>query len=247
MKGIFNDVYKGQPQSSTFRNIFREVFGDEYPEEADPCGLSTMTDLRNIVKYIGVGKGQSFVDLGCGRGGAGLWVARETGAHLTGVDISNVAIEEAKQRISDFGLDGQAEFRVGDFARTGLKEAGFDGAMSVDALYLVPDKTGSVYETVRILRPGARFVCTTWDVDLPSMIRDHRPLLQQAGFEVERYDVTPDWERRQRAVHESILAHKQELIQEMGEDSAKFWIVGAQTELPRLSHMKRILIVARKR
>ena len=247
VKRVFNDVYQGQPQSDTFRNIFRDVFGDDYPEEADPCGLSTVTDLHNIVRQLGVGKGQTFVDLGCGRGGAGLWVARATGARLIGVDISNVAVEEAQRRIPAFGLDGRAEFRTADFAGTGLPKASLDAAMSVDALYLVPDKTGSVRETARILRPGARFVFTTWDVDLPMMIRDHRPLLHSAGFDVESYETTPDWQRRQRAVHERILEQKEQLIKEMGEDSAKFWIMGAQTELPRLSRMRRILVVARKR
>lgn len=247
MKGIFNDVYRGQPQSKTFQAIFRDVFGDDYPEEVDPCGLLTVTDLHNFARFIGVGKDQALVDLGCGRGGAGLWLARETGARLTGVDISDIAVVEARRRIGAFGLEGRAQFQVGDFAQTGLPKASFDGAMSIDALYLVPDKTGSIHETARILRPGAKFVFTSWDVDLPMMIRDHRPFLQEAGFEVESYETTPDWQRRQRAVHERIIEQKDRLIEEMGEASAKFWIVGAQTELPRLSHMRRIMVVARRR
>jgi SAM-dependent methyltransferase len=247
VKKVFDEVYAGQPKSDAFRTIFREVFGDDYPEEADPCGLSSATDLRNMVKYLGVGPGQTFADLGCGRGGGGLWVARETGAKLIGVDISSVAVEEARTRIPAFGLQGRAEFRVGDFAATGLDAAGLDGAMSIDALYLVPDKNGSVHETARILRQGAKFVCTTWDVDLPMQVRDHHPLLDGAGFDVERYETIPGWEARQRGVHERILARKDQLIAEMGKDAADFWILGAQTELPRLSKMRRILIVAKKR
>ncbi len=247
MRDIFNDVYKGQTRSDTFRRILREVFGEEYAEEADPCGFLTKTDLGNLVRNLQLQEGQSLVDLACGRGGAGLWVARETGTRLTGVDISSRAVEEARERVEAFGLTGRAEFRVGDFARTGLPDASFDGAMSVDALYLVADKTGSIEEVARIVRPGARFVFTTWDVDLPTMIRDHRPLLDHAGFDVEMYETTRDWEGRQRGVHEGVLANREALIEEMGEPSARFWIAGAQTELPRLSQMRRVLIVGKKR
>jgi SAM-dependent methyltransferase len=246
MRDIFNDVYEGQTQSETFRNILREVFGDEYAAEADPCGFLSMTDLHNIVQHVGIGKGQTLVDLACGRGGAGLWVARELGVRLTGIDISAVAVEEARRRVAAFGLEGRAQFQVADFAATRLATTSFDAAMSIDALYLVADKTGSINEVARILRPGARFVFTTWDVDLPLMITDHRPILANAGFEVECYEVTSDWERRQRGVHERVLANRDALIREMGEASAKFWIVGAQTELPRLAKMRRVFIVARK-
>ena len=247
MRDIFDDVFHGQPQSPTFRGILCEVFGDEYPDEVDPCGFLTKTDLANLVRYLGVGNGQSLADLACGRGGAGLWVARETVANLTGIDLSPVAVRQATGRIASFGMEGRARFQVGDFARTGLPDASFDAAMSIDALYLVADKTGSVQETARILKPDARFVFTTWDVNLPGMIRDHRPILEANGFAVQRYEPTPDWENRQRAVHERVLANQDLLIQEMGEPSARFWIAGAQTELPRLSQMRRILVVAVKR
>jgi len=96
------------------------------------------------------------------------------------------------------------------------------------------------------LRPGGRFVFTTWDVDQPHMVRDHRPMLQAAGFEVEHYEMTPDWERRQRGVYAGVLAAKEQLIAEMGKASAKVWICGAQTELPRLDKMCRVLIAARR-
>ena len=246
IEDLFDDLYEGQTRSPTFRGIFSEIYGDDYAEEADPSGFVTMSDLRNIAEHFNVGGEQTFVDLACGRGGAGLWVARETGARLIGIDISKVAVEQAAGRIADFGLAGRARFQVGDFCATGLPEASFDGAISVDSLFLVPDKTASVHEAARILRPGARFVFTNWEVHLPLMVKDYHGLLENAGFEIEVYDEPPDWRRRQRAVYENILAKKEILIKEMGKASAKVWIQDAQTEMPRLEHMKRIFVVAKK-
>jgi cyclopropane fatty-acyl-phospholipid synthase-like methyltransferase len=38
-------------------------------------------------------RGQDLTELGCGRGGPGLWLARELDVGLTGVDFSPVAVE----------------------------------------------------------------------------------------------------------------------------------------------------------
>ncbi|NLE39190.1 MAG: methyltransferase domain-containing protein [Pirellulaceae bacterium] len=247
IKDVFDDLYEGQQRGETLRGIFRDVFGDEYADEADPTGFLTMTDLRNLAKHLSIAEGDSLVDLACGLGGAGLWVARQTSARLTGIDISSVAVEKASTRIADFGLTGRAEFRVGDFAATDLPEAAFAGAMSVDSLFLVPDKIGSVRETARILRPAARFVFTTWELDMVGGVRDYRPLLEQHGFEVEVYDTTPNWEAFQRAIYERILAEREVLIREMGKKTAMVWVRDAQAELPRLPRMRRVLIAARKK
>ena len=98
--------------------------------------------------------------------------------------------------------------------------------------------------TARILKPGARFACTTWELHELGGVKDYRPLLESAGFRVESYEPTPNWERYQRGVHERVLAERAALIQEMGEKGASFWIQGAQVEIPKLSHMRRILFVA---
>jgi SAM-dependent methyltransferase len=247
VRDVFNNVYRGQSRSETFREILREVLGDEYAEEADPTGFLSMTDLKNLAHYVAVGKDDTFADVACGRGGAGLWVARETGARLVGIDISEVAVEEARKRIAHFGLEGRAHFQFGDFAATRCASESFDGVISVDALYLVADKTGSIEEMARILRPGARFVCTTWELDERFHVSDYRPLMEKAGFEVEHYEMTPDWEERQRGVHERVLARQEELTHEMGEEAARFWILGAKIELPLLAKMRRVLAVGRKR
>jgi len=247
VKDVFDDLYEGQQRGETLRGIFRDVFGDDYAEEADPTGFLTMTDLRNLAKHLSLAEGDSLVDLACGLGGAGFWVARQTSALLTGIDISSVAIEKARERIVDFGLTGRAEFHVGDFAATGLPQANFAGAMSVDSLFLVPDKIGSVREAARILKPAARFVFTTWELDMAGGVRDYRPVLEENGFEVEVCDTTPNWEAYQRAVYERILAEREVLIEEMGKKTAMVWVHDAQAELPRLPRMRRVLIAARKK
>ena len=128
--GVFDDLYAGQPRSETFRNIYRDVFAEEFAEEADASGFLTMSDLKNISRDLALHSGQSFVDLACGRGGASLWISREMGADVLGIDISSVAIADAERRIASFGRQGHARFAVGDIAATNIPSGTFDGAMS---------------------------------------------------------------------------------------------------------------------
>src|SRR5438876_7552782 len=79
-----------------------------------------------------------------GQGGPSLWVARETGADLVGVDLSSAGIVRASARVAEFGLTGRARFQVADLVATGQEDASFDGAMSVDALWAVPDKPAAL-------------------------------------------------------------------------------------------------------
>ena len=102
----YNVYYTGIPKSKTFLRAQRDAYGPDYPEEAEPTSFVTKTDLVRIAHFISISSGKTFIDLGCGRGGPGLWVARETGADLIGIDLSPLGVEQAKQRVSDFGLEG---------------------------------------------------------------------------------------------------------------------------------------------
>jgi ubiquinone/menaquinone biosynthesis C-methylase UbiE len=127
-------------RSETRRKNRREVYGADFPEEVDPNSFLTMTELRRMAQELKVGSGDTFIDIGCGRGGPGLWVARETGAALIGLDQVEVALEQAAQRAADFDVVDRARFQLGDIQSTGLEASSLDGAMSVDVLIFVDDK-----------------------------------------------------------------------------------------------------------
>ena len=250
--------YASHDESPTRQRIRREVYGDDYPVEADPRSYVTLTELRAIARDVRVGAGQTLIDLGCGQGGPSLWVARATGAALVGVDLSSVGIARASERAGELGLADRARFQVADLTATGLPDASFDAAMSVDVLWAVPDKLAALREAARILKPGARFAFTNWDRDrtppgyLPPL-GDHRPLLEQAGFEVETYQIQADAEVKRRAVYEAIVAAEQDLIREMGAEGAARLMFEARGTLgltdgvDYLGHSRRIYVVAHNR
>ena len=138
----------------------------DFPEEFGHISLTTLADLQRTASALRLKRGDTLAGLGCGMGGPALWLARETGANLIGVDLSAVAVEKATARAARLGLGAQAEFRVGSFAATGLDDQSVDGATSEDALQYALDKNEAMCEVARILRPGARFAFTAFELEL---------------------------------------------------------------------------------
>lgn len=250
----FDAIFTGVASSQTLMALVREVYGSEYPEDAEPFSFVTVSDLRRIADALAVGAGQTVLDLCCGRGGPGLCVAQATGASLIGIDWSPVGVAHAKQAASRMGLTDRARFEVADAGATGLPNESCDAAMSIDALQLVPDRTGAISEVARVLRRGARFAFTTWEVDPQApddpaqkrLVRDHAPILEAAGLQVESRAPTPGSRQYEQRFFEGILAHRDQLTAEMGPTVADEMCDEANTVLPRLGAARRVLIVARR-
>jgi SAM-dependent methyltransferase len=84
------------------------------------------------------------VDVGCGTGGVGLWLARAAAARLEGFDISPVAVAQATARSDRFVPAGRTAFRVSALDDTGLPDSSVHGAVYVDAIALAAGRTASV-------------------------------------------------------------------------------------------------------
>ena len=252
------DAFFSQPLVAEFRRrLYLEAFGDEYAQDEPTDGYITRTELREMANALHVGPGHRIADLGCGRGGPGRWMVRTTGATLVGIDISEVGLEAARARAHELGIADRVSYQLASFDATGLDAASLDGAMSVDVIWAIPDKLAGLAETVRILKPGAKFVFTDWERDLcppgyPAPINDHRPLLEASGFEIEARQLRPDADAMRRAFYEKMLQHQAELLQVLDQKTAESILREASGWLGRLDgidylkHSRRVLVVARK-
>jgi SAM-dependent methyltransferase len=250
-QAIFNESFRKSP-TTVQQRVWREVFGDEYPEEVEPYSYVSRTELAQIRDELRVGPGDLLGDLGCGQGGPGLWLAAQTGANLIGVDISDVALAAATERATALGLTKQTRYQGGSFADTGLAAATLDAVVSIDALLFAPDKTAAVTELARILRPGGRLTLTTWDYHRqpkgrPPQVNDHRPLLGAAGFTVLSYADTDDWRRRIVEVGDRLVDAAEELAAESGEDVTTLRANLVEMQRTADDMIRRALIVAERK
>jgi len=247
----FEQVYAGSP-SAVYERVWREVFGDEYPDGVDPFSFVSKSELERFAAELRAGPDETFADFGCGRGGAGLWVAMATGARLIGIDIAENALAAARRRADALGVGDRAEFRRGSFEAAALPDRSLDAIMSVDALLFTPDKAAAVRELRRVLGDGGRLAFTSWDYHRqpkgrPPQVDDHRPLLAAAGFDVVAYDETEDWRRRCGETAAGLLRDVEELAAESGSDPDR-----ARVELEEVlanidTMIRRVFVVAEAR
>lgn len=88
------------------------------------------------------------VDVGCGTGIMADRIARELGADVTGCDLSEGMLEQAKARNAD------VDWRQADAAHLPLADASVDAVTSTASFHWFPDQSAAVREFARVLRPG---------------------------------------------------------------------------------------------
>ena len=112
-------------------------------------------DSDTQLDRIGIKRGESVVDLGCGPGGVLHLLAERVGANGTvlGIDRGSHFVQLARRFVADRGL-AQVEVREGDAYDTGLPRGAFDGAHMRLLLVNVPEPERIVRELVSLVRPG---------------------------------------------------------------------------------------------
>jgi SAM-dependent methyltransferase len=238
----YREILRSPGKVDLLVKIWREAFQDDYPEDADPFGFVTLSDLRRFATELEIESGSRLLDIGCGRGGPGLWIARNTGAILVGLDILPEAVAQANELRDRMGLSGSASFSVGSFANTSLASDSVQAIMSVDAFWMVLDKTAALVELARVIRTGGRFVMTSW---IPTYL-DIETTLSTAGFKLVIREETVNWRERQLAVYRGILKNRRELESVLGAAAAQILIAEAQQTPAKLSTAPRYLVVAER-
>ncbi|WP_345508806.1 class I SAM-dependent methyltransferase [Terrabacter aeriphilus] len=250
MTGAAYDAgYVATASTSLLRDLAAQAYGEDYPREVEPFGMTTWWVLGQVVAHARVGPGHRLVDLACGRGGPGLWLARATGASLVGVDWSSVAVEASRERAASFVPEGRARFVVGDLAETGLPDGSADAVVCLDAIFFAPDRVATLREVRRVLRPGGRFVFTASEgVTAPGRhaVPDWEPLLSAAGLTLEWRAPVPGFAEHLRRMYALWLEHLDRIVAELGPGPARSMEQEARSLGPTLQPGQGVLVVARR-
>lgn len=108
-----------------------------------------------MVEYGKIDEHSKVLDIGCGNGNAAVWLTRNSGAHVTGIDLSGVRVANAVESLSKVPeLAGKLAFEKASATELPFDEATFTHVWSQATIYHVPDKVTVLQEAYRVLRPG---------------------------------------------------------------------------------------------
>ncbi|WP_127361663.1 class I SAM-dependent methyltransferase [Actinacidiphila soli] len=243
----FDALFHGEAHRRAFSRACH-LADPALPPDVEPFSFLSADLLHHIAAALALTEDSTLADLGCGRGGPGLWLARTAHARLVGIDFSPVAVAQAQHRATTLGVGDRAHFAVGDLTATGLPDASVSAAVSIDALQYAHDHTAAAAETRRILRPGGRLVITGWhprqhgDPRLPDRHRHtHWPtVLRAAGFSTVECHDRPAWSDTYLRIYRTALQQG-----DPGRDVALAGLQGeARRRLPTAHLLRRVAITA---
>lgn len=185
------------------------IWGEGYMAPGGPGNVAKLLDGINT-------QGTRILDIGCGLGGPAFEMARSHGADVVGVDLEAPLIKRAQRAAKAHGLGDRCSFQTVAVGPLPFDDHSFDIVVSSGAFTQIPDKSGILGESLRVLRPGGQLRCYDWlksegeySQDMHywfelegityglETLEEYAQHIREAGFEqVSSRDAT-DWYRRE--------------------------------------------------
>ncbi|WP_037360982.1 class I SAM-dependent methyltransferase [Amycolatopsis orientalis] len=117
------------------------------------------------VRAAGLRPGDRVLDACCGNGAAAIPAARgvSPAGHVDAVDLSGALLRDGRERAAARGVGGIRFRRADATAWTADGKPGYDAVLCLFGVFFFPDLDAGGRHLVRLLRPGGRFLATTWE------------------------------------------------------------------------------------
>ncbi len=261
---FYDTTYAGfaEQLNATIRS---EAFGEEIGQNS----WLTADEQRRFSAWLELGASSDVLEVASGSGGPALFMVRETGCRVTGIDLHDRGVAAANEAASDQGLADRARFvRVDAREPLPFDDGSFDALLCIDSINHMYERARVLGEWHRVLRSGGRLLFTD-PITVTGMIRREEmvvrsgsmgefvftppgvdeTLLKAAGFgDIRAEDVTPNMAAVAAAWRQARSGHAADLDQiEGAEANAKFQqFLGVVERLASERRLSRVAYLARK-
>jgi sterol 24-C-methyltransferase len=136
-----------------------------YPEGED---LSTTEALRamedKLAEKLDLTSDCLVLDAGCGEGATAVYLAKEYGYRVKGVDLIDSAISKAEKRALNFDLGDRVDFQVMDYTKLCFADQIFDGVFTMESLVHIPDYEQALREFYWVLKPQGKLALFEYSI-----------------------------------------------------------------------------------
>lgn len=225
-----------------------------YESDGEDIAEASARTVRHMASKLELAPGTRVIDIGAGYGGAARHLARETGAQVTCLNLSEKENARNRKLTAEQGLEDKIEVVHGLFEDIPFPDDSFDVVWSQEALLHSGDRARVLKEVSRVLRPGGDFIFTdpmqADDIDhasayqsiyerihLPDMesIGAYRAALEDLGFEtIEIENLTRQLRNHYARVREELKARRHALEDRISPryaermlDGLTHWVEGA--------------------
>jgi len=153
---LYGTAY-GNFATHALEQVRRETYGEDFGQSSWVTGQ----EYRRYFRLLGLRATDHVLDVGCGSGGPALFLAREIGCPVTGVDINEAGIRAGLALAREAGVQDKVHFRHADVREPlPFSDQAFDALVCMDVMCHLPDRRRLFDEWRRVLRPGGRALYT---------------------------------------------------------------------------------------
>jgi ubiquinone/menaquinone biosynthesis C-methylase UbiE len=146
----YNSYFLKSQSSEAHRKFCNEVYGDCFSQH----GMADFEQINSMITVLKVLKNKTILELGCGNGLITEMIQKETDSYLTGIDLSDVAINYANENIE---VSEKLKFEVGNMNILAYEHNSFDAVIAIDTLYFADSLEDTINQCFNILKPNGRF------------------------------------------------------------------------------------------
>jgi SAM-dependent methyltransferase/uncharacterized glyoxalase superfamily protein PhnB len=229
---LYNNAYSDF--ASTTEAAVRQA---TYGEDIGQSSWLTAQEWLEFADRLAVGAGSKVLEVGSGSGGPAVYLAIQRGCQVTGVDINEHGVKNARALADARGVGTRATFEVVDAGQPlPFPAESFDAIVSNDAMCHIDDRLSVLREWYRVLRSGGRLLYSdalivTGPVSHEELATrssigfylflppgENERLLREAGFDlVEVYDATDNAALLAGRWHDARAVHREQLVAREGE------------------------------
>jgi SAM-dependent methyltransferase len=206
--------------------VRRETYGEDFGQSS----WVTADEFRRFFGLLKLERRCHVLDVGCGSGGPALFLAKEIGCRVTGLDFNQAGVKAGQTQARQAGLQDTVQFQCVDVCKPlPVSDGTIDAIVCMDVMCHLPGRRKLFDEWRRVLAPGGRMLYTD-PVVVTGLVSNqelalrsstgyfefcpagvNERLIQEAGFELERteditaneVEVSIHWHKaRARLAHE---------------------------------------------
>ena len=153
---LYDNVY-GDFGSDAELAVRREAYGEDLGQSS----WLTADEWLGFADLLGIGGGSEVLEVGSGSGGPAVYLAVARGCRVTGVDINEHGVRNARTLAQSRGVAERTQFQTVD-ARGPLPFPAnhFDAIVSNDAMCHIAGRPAVLRDWHRLLKPGGRALFT---------------------------------------------------------------------------------------
>lgn len=186
----YNEYFRRAAGSPAHARFCEAVYGRDLCQH----GMMDVEEMAFVATLLK--PADSVLEIGCSNGRITGYLHEKAGCRITGVDYSDVAIDQALQRTRD--KRGSLDFRTLDLIHDPLPAESYDVILAIDSIYFMGDYGETLKKLNKGLKPGGRIIVAAFQVKeendpdavlLPRHTRMSQAL-QELSFDYIQHDFT---------------------------------------------------------